>query len=118
MRNHDPADIALCLAKQHGEGDPIEENIIPNPTILPVTHSEVTDAIRKALTHSTIGQDDIGLPLIKGYHTRKPTTFARIFTDILRSGDHPEQWKKATVVPIPKANKASYNTAKEWRSIL
>ena len=88
-----------------------------HPEIPPVTHSEVTEAIRKAPTHSTIGRDDIGLPLIKGYHTRKPATFARIFTNILRSGKHPESWKKAVVVPIPKANKPSYNTAKAWRSI-
>lgn len=77
----------------------------------------MTDAINKAPPNSTIGQDDMGLPLFTAYHKAKPTVLGRIFTDILRSGTHPDEWKKATVVPIPKANKPSYGQRKAWRSI-
>ena len=40
-----------------------------------------------------------------------------IFTDVLRSGRHPESWKRASVVPIPKANKPTLTHPKSWRSI-
>ena len=110
-------EISYCLAKHHGEGSPINLAAQRNNDIPPVTHSEVTEAINKALRDSTIGQDDIGLPLLKAYHRAKPTSLGKVFTEILRSNTHPEDWKKATVVPIPKANKTSYNVPKAWRSI-
>ena len=114
---HTHEELCDCLARHHGEGEPIDLLVGRNDGIPPVTHAEVTDAINKAPPNSTIGQDDIGLPLIKIYHRAKPTALGRIFTEILRSNTHPAEWKKAVVVPIPKANKATYGIPKAWRSI-
>ena len=114
-RTHDQ--IAAYLAKNHGSGNSIPEEAAPNksPNIDPVTTSEVIESLSKAPTQSTIGQDDIGIPLLKAYNVVHPIN--KIFTDILRSGIHPSGWKKAIVVPIPKANKPNYYQAKSWRSI-
>ena len=46
-----------------------------------------------------------------------PTSMTTIFTEILTTGQHPREWKKAIVVPIPKANKARYDQPKAWRSL-
>ena len=114
---HTHEELCDCLAKHHGEGDPINISVGRNDDIPPVTHTEVTEAINKAPPDSTIGQDDIGLPLIKIYHRAQPTALSKIFTEILRSNTHPAEWKKAVVVPIPKANKTTYGSPKAWRSI-
>lgn len=82
-----------------------------------MTHGEITDAINKAPPKSTLGTDDVGLPLLKAYHRAKPSTLERIFMNILRSSKHPDEWKIATVVPIPKANKPRYDHPKSWRSL-
>jgi hypothetical protein len=46
-----------------------------------------------------------------------PDKLCYIYTEILRSGLHPESWKEEIIVPIPKANKASMRDPKSWRQI-
>lgn len=126
-RTHE--EICDALAKHHG-ADIDEETHMYQPTepkapthhdhhhpIERIQHQEVTEAIKKAPTHSTIGQDDIGLKLLKAYHKGNPGHLEDVFTNILRAGKHPEEWKKAIVVPIPKANKPNYSHPKSWRSL-
>ena len=115
-------EIAQCLAKHYGEDDPLDENSSDNTTppsgIIPnVTNSEISEAIQKAPMSSMIGIDDIGIPVLKAYHLGKPVSLSRNYTEILRSGRHPTDWKEATVVTIPKANKPTYAHPKAWRSI-
>ena len=107
------AEISERLANHHGQGDPVPEDPKTTDDIEPITHGEVKDAIDKAPANSTIGTDDVGIPLLKAYHRAKPSTLGRIFTDILREGRHYSEWKKATVVPIPKANKPRYDHPKK-----
>ena len=111
------AEISEHLANHHGQGNPTPENPKPTTDIDQVTYGEVMDAINKAPTNSTIGTDDVGIPLLRGYHRAKPLALGRIYTDVLRSGKHPSDWKIATVVPIPKANKPRYDHPKSWRSL-
>lgn len=117
-RSHEQ--IAAHLATHHGSGPVKEEGNADPPThesttIPPVTHGEVVESLAKAPVNSTLGINDIGIPLLKAYNMVH--TINNILTDILRSGKHPSEWKKAVVVPIPKANKPYYYQAKSWRSI-
>ena len=110
-------EIAERLARHHLAGEISTENPSPTPDIPKVSFGEVSDAINKAPSDSTLGEDDIGITLLKSYHRAMPTSIPTIFTDILTTGIHPREWKKAIVVPIPKANKARYDQPKAWRSL-
>ena len=118
-RTHD--EICEAMANHHGANDISTMNPEPNSTedwaIEPVLTHEIHTAITKAPPNSTLGIDDIGAILIKSYAKANPGYFENIFTDILRTGRHPEEWKKAIVVPIPKANKPRYDHPKSWRSL-
>ena len=111
-------EICQAMAEHHGAGDETVENTdTTNDSIEEVTPGEITRSIDKAPTSSTIGSDDIGIKLLNSYHRANPGHLEYIFTEILRKGKHPAEWKKATVVPIPKANKTTYSHPKSWRSI-
>lgn len=113
-QTHD--EIANYLANHHGAGAFIEETTTPEEHRIPlITHGEVLESLAKAPTHSTIGTDNIGIPLLKAYNAVHP--IENILMSILRKGTHLSEWKQVIVVPIPKANKPSYNKAKSWRSI-
>lgn len=109
-------EIAERLAIHHLTGDRTK-NPETRPEIPAVTYGEVMDAIRKAPKQSALGEDDISSIILVSYHQAKPTTLWSICRDILRTGRHPQGWKKAIVVPIPKANKARYDQPKAGRSI-
>ena len=111
------ARIAKCLADHHGCSTPIKLHPIRSPDIPPVLTHEVTEAITKAPPRSASGPDAISAELFRLLHTAHPLCIGQIYTDILRSGKHPANWKTATVVPIPKANKPTYTHPKSWRSI-
>ena len=110
-------EIAERLARHHLAGEASTEDPTRTPNIPSVSFGEVSDAINKAPSNSTLGDDDIGIALLKSYHRAMPMSIPTIFTDILTTGIHPREWKKAIVVPIPKANKARYDQPKAWRSL-
>ena len=115
-RHQTAKEIAAYLARHHGAGPPTANDTIPGSSNIPdVTFHEVTEALLKAPPRSTIGTDDIGIPLLRAYHSVHPIN--PILTEILRKGIHPSEWKRAVVVPIPKANKPNYYKAKSWRSM-
>ena len=111
------ARIARCLAENHGAGPKVNLPCHPQPNIPEVTPTEVSDCLAKAPTSSTNGPDSISAELLKILHSVHPTCLSSIYTNILRAGRHPPSWKKATIVPIPKANKPTYTVPKSWRSI-
>ena len=110
-------EIAKRIAMHHHEGNRETEDPTPTADIPEVTHGEVAEAINKAPAHSTLGEDGVGIILLKSYHKAMPRAIPSTFTKILTTGEHPRAWKKATVVPIPKANKPRYDQPKAWRSI-
>ena len=111
------ARIAKCLADHHRAGPPIFLQPHVTPEIPPVHPREVTDAIKKAPSRSVSGPDAISAELLHLLHTAHPSCLSNIYTEVLRSGIHPDSWKAAIVVPIPKANKTTYTHPKSWRSI-
>ena len=110
-------DIAKRMAMHHNEGEREDEEPDNTADIPTVTYGEVTEAINKAPTHSTLEEGDVGITLLKSYHQAMPNAIPSTFTRILTKGEHPRSWKKAIVVPIPKDNKARYDQAKAWRAI-
>ena len=110
-------EIAKRIAMHHHEGTRVAENPETTAGIPQVTYGEVADAINKAPAHSTLGEDDVGITLLKSYHKAMPRSIPDTFTRILTTGKHPRAWKKAIVVPIPKANKTRYDQPKAWRSL-
>ena len=111
------ARIAKCLADHHRTGPEIRVTPIRSPDIPPVLPREVSDALALAPPSSAAGPDQISASLLKILHSTHPTCLGDIYTVILRSGRHPSSWKRASVVPIPKANKPTYTHPKSWRSI-
>ena len=111
------ARIAKCLADHHHASAPIRLHPCNTPDIPPVLPREVSDAINKAPPCSASGPDAKSAELLRHLHTTHPSCLGNIYTDVLRSGIHPDSWKRAVVVPIPKANKATYTHPKSWRSI-
>ena len=111
------ARIAKCLADHHHTGPKVRLPPTRSPDIPPVSPLEVSEGLALAPTSSTSGPDQVSASLIASLHRSHPTCLGSIFTIILRSGKHPESWKHATMVPIPKANKPNYTHPKSGRSI-
>ena len=71
------------------------------------TIRELCDTLKKSHETAT-GQDEIHYQLLK--HLRDSLmVLLDIFNDIWASGEIPECWKEATVIPIPKPGKDSKN---------
>ena len=108
---------AKCIADYHHAGTPIKLHSHRTPDIPAVNPHEITEAIAKAPRRSASSPDAVSAALLRLFHIAHPLCIGRIYTDILRSGIHPTNWKAAIVVPIPKANKPTYTHPKSWRSI-
>jgi hypothetical protein len=54
---------------------------------------------------------------MKRIHQLRPCLLAHLYSAILRLGTHPQEWKIANCVVVPKPNKASYQDPKSYRPI-
>lgn len=111
------ARITKCLADHHSASSPIPTFSTFHSDIPPVTPLEVSDTLSHAPPQSSNGPDCVSGSLHQIIHHVFPSALSNIFTGVLRSGRHPQSWKLACVVPIPKANKLTYRYPKSWRSI-
>ena len=73
--------------------------------------------MRRSPADSANRADDAPLRMVQTTSQAHPGALGEIFTGILRKGKHPDIWKDADVVPIPKAKKKTYTTPKSWRAI-
>ena len=72
------------------------------------TMKELKTSLSKA--HNTaVGPDDIHYQLLKHLSDESLEVLLRIMNDIWTSGDFPETWHQAIVVPIPKPGKDPTN---------
>ena len=111
------ARIAKCLADHHRTGPRIRVPPARSQDIPRVSPLDVSNAHALALPSFATGLDQISTFLLSLLHQAHPTCLGDIYTIVLRSGRHPQSWKRASLVPIPKANKPSYTHPKSWRSI-
>ena len=109
--------IAQCLAQYYGEGPLVPENTITTTNLRPISSREVVVSLAKAPPNSANGADDVNISILQCLQRAHPRSLADIYTGILETGVHPQQWKRAIIVPIPKANKPCYTVPKSWRSI-
>ena len=71
---------------------------------VPFTIGELCDALKKSHDTAT-GPDEIHYQLLKHLPRDSLMVLLDIFNDICASGEIPECWKEATVIPIPKPGK-------------
>ena len=110
-------EMARCIAEHQGAGERQEEEEEEGKDIEEVEEWEIQDAMRRSPANSANGADDAPLRMVQTVNEAHPGALRKIYTDILRRGKHPEMWKDAEVVPIPKAKKKTYTTPKSWRAI-
>ena len=70
----------------------------------PFNLSELVEAIKKSHDTAT-GPDDIHYQMLKHLPKRSLQTLLNIFNNIWETGEYPETWRLATIVPIPKPGK-------------
>ena len=75
---------------------------------VPFTMRELCDALKKSHDTAT-GPDEIHYQLLKYLPRDSLMVLLDIFNDIWASGEIPECWKEATVIPIPKPGKTKKN---------
>jgi hypothetical protein len=82
-----------------------------------VRPQEIHDFLAKAKTLSSPGHDGISYSIMKRIHQLRPCLLAHLYSAILRLGTHPQEWKIANCVVVPKPNKSSYQDPKSYRPI-
>jgi hypothetical protein len=87
---------------------------MPRPPRLfePFNKEELFDLLKQTVTKSAPGISGIGWDLLKHGWPHCNDLLTNIFSSCIRLGHHPDQWKEATVVIIPKPNKLDYSHAK------
>ena len=103
-------EMAKCIAEHQGAGERKEEEEEIWREVKEVEEWEIQDATRRSLIGSANGADNIPIQMIQTANKAHPGALREIYTGILRRGKHPEIWKDADVVPIPKAKKRTYTT--------
>ena len=110
-------EMAKCMAEHQGAGPRKEEEEERWGDIEEIEEWEIKDGARRSPANSANGADDAPLRMVLTVNQAHLGSLREIFTDILRRGKHPEIWKDADVVPIPKAKKKTYTSPKSWRAI-
>jgi hypothetical protein len=88
------------------------------PRQLPQIDKELIDPlIKKAASKSAPGQSGHTWTVLKWAWEADTDRIVELLAACLRAGHHPRQWKEAIVCVIPKANRADYTLAKNFRPI-
>lgn len=93
---------------------PSSENFTEND--LRVSTEKVLEIINSRKNRSAVGLDKIPNRLLKILDIKIIDTLVIIFNHIIALGYFPKFWKKALIVPIPKAGK-NLNISANWRPI-
>jgi hypothetical protein len=83
----------------------------------PFGKEELLDLLKQTANKSAPGISGIGWDLLKRGWPHCDNLLTHIFSTCIKLGHHPNRWKEATVVVIPKPNKADYSLAKAHRPI-
>jgi hypothetical protein len=88
----------------------------PRP-FTPFGKEELLDLLKQTTNKSAPGILGIGWDLLKRGWPHCDDLLTSIYSACIRLGHHPIRWKEATVVVIPKPNKADYSLAKAHQPI-
>jgi ribonuclease HI len=83
----------------------------------PVSRTEVDRVVARLHYGSAVGPDAVSYEVVKRLHQRRPEILPRLFTTLFETGTHPDEWKTARCVVIPKPGKRTYTTAGSYRPI-
>jgi hypothetical protein len=91
----------------------------PRPTraMPPLDRDLIDSLLKKATNRSAPGQSGHTWTLLKWAWTADPERLGNLLAACLKAGHHPRPWKEAIVCVIPKANRADYTLAKNFRPI-
>ena len=78
---------------------------------------EVYDLLRKTANKTAPGTSGFGWQILKWAWPTIGETLTFLFDACLTLGHHPERWREAVVVVIPKPDKADYTLPKAYRPI-
>jgi hypothetical protein len=84
----------------------------PSHLFAPFSKEELLDLLKQMVNKLAPGILGIGWDLLKRGWPHCDVLLTNIFSLCIRLGHHPNRWKEATVVVIPKPNKADYSLAK------
>ena len=87
------------LTSDLNQGDPVK----------PTSPQEIYNITKKLPNNKTPGQDGIDNKLIKNFTKKARVQLTYIANAILKQAYYPMAWKKALVIPIPKAKKDNTN---------
>jgi hypothetical protein len=79
---------------------------------------ELFALLKAAANKSALGGSGIGWELMKKGWSHMSELLTNVYNACITLGHHPAQWKEATVVVIPKADKPDYSAAKAYQPIL
>ena len=93
--------------KQHAEKSKLNFKSSNNESYnQPFSLSELEDSLNKS--HDTAsGPDDIPYQFLKHLSIESKSLLLKIYNDIFISGDVPESWKQAIIIPLPKPGRDS-----------
>jgi hypothetical protein len=89
----------------------------PSCPFAPFGKEELLDLLKQTVNKLALGILGIGWDLLKKGWPHCDDLLTNIFSSCIRLGHHPNRWKEATVVVIPKPNKADYSLAKAHQPI-
>jgi hypothetical protein len=89
----------------------------PTRPLPPVDKELIGHLLSKTDNRSAPGQSGHSWIIIKWAWEAQPDRISDLLIGCLRAGHHPKLWKEATVCVIPKAGRADYTLAKNFRPI-
>ena len=119
----EPTDMAEAFRQRFFSASPSPvassqpDDPAPTPTRdhIPITQSEVADALSTTSNKSAPGWSGINYKLLKWAFACRPDRFTDLFDAALTLGHHP--WHDAKVVVLPKPQRPDYSLPKAYRPI-
>jgi hypothetical protein len=113
----DPKAFLQLLAQKSGEmtNRPVGNTPIPHP-LPPNIMPALTTALNNAAKHKAPGLDGITTEALKADPTTTQNLLLLIIQQILTTGELPDTWTKAEIIPVPKVQTPTTNP-KDYRPV-
>ncbi|KAF7496041.1 Retrovirus-related Pol polyprotein from type-1 retrotransposable element R1 [Sarcoptes scabiei] len=82
-----------------------------------ISKEYIESLISKTSSRKAPGDDNITYNMLKASKGKISESLAKIFSKCLNIGYFPKQWKKASLIIFPKANKSDYHLCQNYRPI-
>ena len=121
----DHEEVADLLAQRFFTTDPGNVPILqhddppprPTRTFLPITRKEAQSCLDGTANQSAPGESGISWEILKMAWPTIADHFVALANACVTTGHHPNEWRRALVVVIPKPGKEDYSAAKSYRPI-